>query len=170
MSDVMWARPDGMRTLLVPNEQTGAFISSVYRFDGVTVTTPFSVTATKRSLDVITGELELQLQAGAGWRIPFRRPAWFTRLLEAPIARLTLGVRTYGVSPTGVREWYRADAWRPITMAKAALGGHDLGPLQARFGSPAHFGFSEPPRRPSIVEVRPLLSADLGCLPVCDAP
>ena len=93
-------------------------------------------------------------------RIPVRRPAWFTRYVEGPIARATMGVRTYGTSPTGVREWYRADAYRRLVAATGSVDGRDLGAM-APVDPPARFGFSEPPRRPSWVEVRPLLEGDL---------
>lgn len=52
-------------------------------------------------------------RAGRGWRLPsgrLRTPA-VTRWIEGPIARGVMGVRTYGVSPTGVREWYRATSF-----------------------------------------------------------
>ncbi|CAN5841910.1 hypothetical protein BH24ACT3_BH24ACT3_03110 [soil metagenome] len=79
------------------------------------------------------------------------------------MAAATLGVRTYGTGPTGVREWYRADAWRRVRTGWAAVAGTDLGPVTT-LHPPVRFGFSEPPRRPSIVSVRPLLEDPSGRL------
>lgn len=154
----MWARPDGERVLLVETEQAAAFISAVYEFDRVEVVAPLTGTADERSLRLRAGPVELALRAGRGWRVPFprlRTPS-VTRWVEGPIARLLLGVRTYGVSPTGVREWYRADTYRPLVTASASVDGEDAGRL-VPFSTAAGFGFSEPPNRPAMVRVRPLL-------------
>lgn len=67
-----------------------------------------------------------------------------------------MGVAAYGTSPTGVREWYRADRWRPLRRAVGEVDGMALGSM-ARVEPPTDFGFSEPPARPSWVDVRPLL-------------
>ena len=162
MSDVMWAAPDGRRTLFAPDERVAAFITAIYRFDEVRVG-PLEVTGGERGIDVTAGDRRVRLAAGAGWRIFFSRPPWFTRLVEAPVARVAMGVRTYGTSPSGVREWYRADTWRPVHDGSAVVAGETLGPL-APVDPPCRFGFSEPPRRPSIVAVRPLLEDPSGRL------
>ncbi len=72
-----------------------------------------------------------------------------------------MGVRTYGVSPTGVREWYRARSYRRVVAGSASVAGADLGPLRP-IDPRCGFGFSEPPRRPSIVAVRPHLQFPPG--------
>ena len=72
--------------------------------------------------------------------------------MEAPIARRLLHVEAYGVSPSGVREWYQASRYRPLTAARATRDGVDLGPL-GPLTPPVRFGFSEPPRRPSLVDL-----------------
>lgn len=161
MTDVMWARPDGTRVLLAPNEVIAAFVTAVYRFDRVEIV-PFAVGAAPRVLDVVAGGLEIRLVAGRGWPIPIPRPPWVTRRLEAPLARL-LGVRAYGESPSGVREWYRADWYRAVRHGRGALEGVDLGALRP-VDPPLGVGFSEPPRRPAIVAVRPLLEDPSGRL------
>ncbi|MCB1006751.1 MAG: hypothetical protein KDB35_21395 [Acidimicrobiales bacterium] len=161
-SDVMWASPDGTRTLWVADERIGAFISAVYRFDAVEVT-DLVVEGDARRLTARADWFDLTLTGGRARPIPFRRPAWFTRHVEGPIARAVMGVRTYGVSPTGVREWYRADAWRPVTGGHLTVRGEDLGapgPVRPAAG----FGFSEPPERPTITRVRPLLEDPTGAL------
>ncbi|MDP9441662.1 MAG: hypothetical protein M3P34_05700, partial [Actinomycetota bacterium] len=109
MVDVMWARPDGERVLLVDRPAAGELISAVYGFDRVEEV-PLTTTFDDRSLVLRAGEVDLHLDAGPGWRLPLARfrPPWVTRWIEGPIAARAMGVRTYGVSPTGVREWYRA--------------------------------------------------------------
>jgi hypothetical protein len=86
-----------------------------------------------------------------------------TRWVEAPVARALLGVHTYGVTATGVREWYQADEHRRLVAGAARLEGGDLGPL-APIDPPLGVGVSEPPRRPSMVRVRPLLVDPTGAL------
>jgi len=157
MTDVMWARPDGERVLLAPDDAAADFIASVYRFERIDVV-PVRAHWDGTTLDVEAAPVSVRLVAGLGWRLPpaSLRPPWLTRFVEAPIARLTLGVQAYGVTPTGVREWYRADRWRPVVSGAATLDGVDLG-LIGPVDPPCRFGFSEPPARPSITDVRPLL-------------
>lgn len=164
MRDVMWARPDGERVLLVDRPAAGRFITAVYRFDRVEVVDLVG-DADARSLRLRAGPVDLDLRAGQGWRIPFPRlrTAGVTRWIEGPVARAVMGVRTYGASPSGVREWYRADEYRPLTSATASVDGVDLGGL-VPFVEPARFGFSEPPRRPAMVRVRPRLHDPSGHL------
>ena len=145
LNDVMWGRPDGERVLLASSAAEADFITAVYRFDRVDV-------------------VPVRARAGRGWRLPLRRrPAWFTRWVEGPVARAAMGVRTYGTSPTGVRQWYQAERSRPLVEATARLSGRDLGPLVHRW-DPVRVGFTEPPRRPSWVDVRPLLEDPSGHL------
>jgi hypothetical protein len=155
MDDLMWATPAGERWLVAPTQAVADFVSSVYDFDRVVVS-PLVVKSSGRSLSLHVPDLglELHLEAGRGWPIPApsRRPRWFTRYVEAPIARRLLHVEAYGVSPSGVREWYQASRYRPVTVARAIRDGDDLGPL-GPLTPPVRFGFSEPPRRPSLVEV-----------------
>jgi len=159
LSDVMWASPSGRRTLYAPSEEGAGFVTSVYDFDAVVVDPGLVVVGDARSLSVSLPALDASvvLIAGPGWRIPpARRPAWLTRWVERPIGRALMGVTTYGVSPTGVEEWYQATAWRPVVSARATVAGEDLGGL-ALVDPPCRFGFSEPPRRPGLTPVRPLL-------------
>lgn len=156
LTDVMWSDPEGLRTLYVPTDEAAAFVGGVYEFDRVVVT-DIVVDAGASRLRLEFDDRRLDLAAGRGIRIPFRwRPAWFTRFVEAPIARIVMGVVAYGTSPTGVREWYRADRWRPLRSAVAEIDGMPLGSME-RVDPPTGFGFSEPPARPSWVDVRPLL-------------
>jgi hypothetical protein len=164
LADVMWASPTGVRTLHVGSSVGADFITSVYEFDDVVVDPGLTVAGDGRALAVSlpTTEATVTMTAGPGWHIPPpRRPAWVTRRVERPLARALMGVETYGVSPRGVEEWYQATAWRPVVTARATVAGRDLGGL-ATIDPPARFGFSEPPRRPSITEVRPLLAFPPG--------
>ena len=164
MADVMWARPDGRRVLLADRAETATFVSAVYTFDEVHVV-PFRAARDERGIDLAAGPLEISLRAGAGWRLPplAVRPSLATRFLEAPVARLAMGVHAYGTSPTGVREWYRALAWRPVVAGAGRLDGVPLGSL-APLAPPLGVGFSEPPRHPSMVLVRPQLEDPTGRL------
>lgn len=157
LDDLMWARPDGRRLLLVGTQAAGDYVSAAYGFDEVVVG-PLRVDLTGRSLHLHAPErgLELHLTGGVGIACPWPRPAWFTRWVEGPIAHRLLGVHTYGVSPTGVREWYRAVSIRRVVAGWASVAGADLGRL-GPVDPPTGFGFSEPPRFPSMVGVHPLL-------------
>ena len=160
----MWATPAGERRLVAPTRQVADFVSAVYRFDDVVVT-PLDVDLDGSRLTVRAPALELDLQLEAGRRrpIPLPRPLWVTRYIEAPLARRLMGVRAYGSTASGVREWYQASAYRRVVSAHAAICGTDLGPLRPVW-VPARFGFSEPPRHPSIVEVTPVLVDPSGGL------
>jgi hypothetical protein len=156
LSDVMWASPAGVRTLYVGSTAGADLITSVYEFDSVVVDPDLVVTG---ALDVSIPSISasVSLVGGRSWPIPPpRRPAWVTRRVEAPLARALMGVETYGVSPTGVEEWYQATAWRPLVSARATVAGEDLGALSL-IVPPCRFGFSEPPTRPSLTHVRPVL-------------
>lgn len=155
ITDVMWSSPSGERTLFAPTPAAADFITGVYEFDRVEVVEMRTSSGIRR-LDLVFGDRTLGFGARRGIRIPVRRPAWFTRYVEGPIARRLMGVQTYGVSPTGVREWYRADRWAPLRSATATIGGESLGAM-APIRPACGFGFSEPPPRPSWVDVRPLL-------------
>jgi hypothetical protein len=153
----MWARPDGRRILVAPTEAAAAYVSGVYGFDEVVVG-PLRVRLDGPRLDLWAAGLGLELHLWAGRALALRwpRPAWFTRWVEGPIARRALGVATYGVSPSGVREWSRAVSLRRVVAGWASVDGRDLGRL-GPVDPPAGFGFSEPPRFPSMVGVSPLL-------------
>jgi hypothetical protein len=156
LHDVMWARPSGERVLLVASDAARDFVTGVYDFDRVEIV-PVSVSnAGPRRIDLVAGDVEIALVGGRVVPIPGPRPLWVTRWIEGPIARATMGVRTYGVSPTGVQEWYRARSYRRVVSGHASVAGADLGALRP-IDPPCGFGFSEPPRRPSIVEVHPHL-------------
>ena len=157
LDDLMWARPDCRRLLLAGTQEAADYVSAAYGFDEVVVG-PLRVRLHGRFLDLHAPERGLELHLIGGFRIglPWPRPAWFTQWVEGPIAHKLMGVNTYGVSPTGVREWYRAVSIRRVVAGWAAVDGADLGrlgPIDPKTG----FGFSEPPTFPSMVGVHPLL-------------
>lgn len=158
LDDLMWARPDGQRILVAATEEEAGYVAGVYGFDDVVVS-PLRVGFDGRFLHLHAAGLGLELHLSGGRvavALPWPRPAWFTRWIEGPVARRLLGVETYGVSPTGVREWYRAVSLRRVVTGWASIDGRDLGRLAA-IDRRAGFGFSEPPRFPSMVGVHPLL-------------
>ena len=150
-ADVMWAGPDDERVLLAPDEQAADFVAGIYVFDRIELV-PFDWTATPSTLSLRAGTLGVDLAARGGRRIPVPRPWWFTRWVEAPIARRLMGVEVHGTSPLGVEEWYQARGWRWIHDGRVRIAGEDQGELgPAR--PPLQVGFSEPPPRPSITDV-----------------
>ncbi len=169
MRDVMWARPDGTKVLLGSRPSVVAFVGGVYGFDEHH-TVDIEARLTRGDLELSAGPLRLRatlahpLKAFALRPRPLRRSAgWvhFEDVIMRPLAGRFLlgggpGVRLYGRSPSGVREWYCIESYRRITHASATLHGTDLGPL-APLDPPARFGFSEFPRRPAVVGCAPLL-------------
>jgi hypothetical protein len=150
--DVMWVTPDDVRILLAPDDEVAGFITSIYDFDEVR-TGPVAVQSDGRRTTVDGGGVRLALTGGPPRPLPVPRPLWFTRRVEGPIARRMMGVRTAGTSPTGVREWYQTRGWRWVQSGAGSIDGDDLGdpiPIERPLG----VGFSEPPRRPSIVAVK----------------
>lgn len=148
----MWADADDLRRLLVADDHTAEYITSIYQFDEVSVGR-LEVESDGRRTTVSGHGLEIELVGGRQRPIPFRRPLLVTRFLERPIARGLMGVETYGTSPTGAREWYQTSGWRWVRSGRASLHGVDLGPPQP-IDRPLGVGFSEPPPKPSIVSVR----------------
>ena len=169
MLDVMWARPDGTKVLLASSQEVAVFVGGVYEFDEVRVIEARAGSSNER-VEVDAGPLHVELRTGPplkafGLRPRFlRRRATWVRVEDAllrPLAGRFLigggsGVRLYGRSPSGVKEWYCIDAYRPVVSARATLEGKDLGPL-VPLDPPAYFGFSEFPRRPAVVDCAPLL-------------
>lgn len=150
--DVMWIRPNGHRVLIVAGDEAAQFVTSIYGFDE-TLVTDLVVTSDGRTTNAATDSLRIELVGGPARQLPSRRPLGFTRFVERPIARALMGVNTYGTSPLGVREWYQATAWRWVRSGSASLDGASLG-VPGTFTRGANVGFSDPPRRPSIVSVK----------------
>lgn len=172
MNDVMWAHPDGTRTLLAPTKSVADFIDGIYSFDDVRVVN-FEVHQSDRGFTASAGPLRLNVRGGDPYRLFALRPrklrrslAWVRiedlfvrRVVGRVVLRGAEGVRAFGRTDTGIKEWYRIDWYRPVVAARATLDGRDLGPV-APLTPAMSFGFSEFPRRPAIV----------GCSPVLDLP
>jgi hypothetical protein len=107
INDIMHALPDGTRRLFAPDQRTAQFVTEVYAFDRVE-TVPVRAEWRDRTLEIGAGELALSVTTGRPWPLPpgSLRPAWFTRTVEGPLARVLVRVRTYGVARGGIREWY----------------------------------------------------------------
>lgn len=170
MIDVMWAAPDGTRILLAPHAAAARFIGGIYSFDEVRVVPVAIEEPGDGAIEMMAGPLRLRLMPGPPNplfglrpRILRRSPTWIRMedaVLRPLVGRLLLrgarGVRGYGVTPSGVREWYAIDEYRPLQAAAGELEGLDLGPL-APLDPPMRFGFSEFPHRPALVRCAPLL-------------
>ena len=99
-----------------------------------------------------TPRLDLELHGGRRRPVPIARPLAVTRWIERPIARALMGVETFGTSRLGAVEWYQTRGWRWVERGRAVLDGTDLG-QPGLFAPALGVGFSEPPPRPSIVQV-----------------
>ncbi len=160
--DLMWAEPDDHRTLIAHSERAADFITAVYSFDSTVIAPELVVTRTARRLAVRWTDGEIDLRLGRGLSFP-PRPTWVTKRIEHPFAEALLGVKTTGVSPTGVVETYRAQRLQRIVSGWGVVAGNDLGDLQAPTPA-ARFGFTEPPPFPSVTTIRPLLEDPGGRL------
>ncbi len=177
MVDVMWAKPDGSRTLLASSAAVARFVGGIYRFEQ-TLVVPTTVRQNDGAIELGAGPLQLHLEMASPLkafslrpRRLRRSPAWVRvedALLRPLAGRFLLGggsgTRLYGRSPSGVREWYCIDGYRRIVRGAATLDGEDLGPL-APLTPPARFGFSEFPQRPAVVDCAPVLEGAERFLP-----
>ena len=182
MTDVMWARSNGTRVLLAGSAEVAAFVGGVYEFDEIHVVPPELVCVHPTRIELVAGTLRLELVAGRPRRIFGLRPKWLRRwtgwvrfedlVLRGLVGRWVLegaeGVKAYGVSRSGVREWYCIDGYRPVVWARAELEGVDLGPLRP-LEPPVNFGFSEFPRVPALVRCAPVLEGAGRWLPAASA-
>ena len=149
--DIMWLDANDTRTLIASSRDAANFITSTYHFDHVLVAS-LHVESEGATTTAWTDKLEIQMAGGRLRPLPLRRPLAATRYIEAPIARWLMGVETYGLSPTGAREWYQTRGWRWVRTATARNKNEDLGEL-VEVTRPMNVGFSNPPRRASIVAV-----------------
>lgn len=177
MVDVMWAKPDGSRTLLASSDAVARFVGGVYLFEK-TLVVPTTMDQDDGAIELSAGPLQLHLEVAAPLKAFSLRPRRLRRspgwvrvedaLLRPLAGRFLLeggrGTRLYGRSPSGVREWYCIDGYRPIVGGAATLEGEDLGPLAPLIPA-ARFGFSEFPQRPAVVDCTPVLQGAERFLP-----
>jgi hypothetical protein len=171
MTDVMWADPHGRRTLLASSDAVARFVGGVYDFDAIAVVEFEILENTDERMALRAGSVDIDFHAGPPPRVFSLRPRWLRRtrwwarvedvalrpIVGAFVLRGARGVRAFGVSPSGVKEWYRIDDYRPLVRAFASLRDYDLGDM-APLDPPAGFGFSEFPRVPAIVKCSPVLA------------
>ena len=169
MTDVMWARPDGTRVLLAPDEDVAAFVAGTYSFDETRVV-PLEVRRSATAFSLTAGDVSLDAELGRAHRLfalrprPLRRSLAWVRVEDAVLRPLVgrfviggaEGVRMRGTTPSGAREWYRIDGYRPVVAATGAVRGDDLGGLSSMAPDPG-FGFSGFPSRPAFVTCSPVL-------------
>lgn len=177
MVDVMWARPNGARVLLAPDEAVARFVGGLYSFDETRVVGDARLRLTARSLDLELGPLKVALHAGLRSPLFALRPRflrarpWWARVEDVVfrplLGRLVLGggasVHLYGTGPSGRRQWYCIDSYSRVLSGAASLDGADLGPLAA-LSPPVDFGFSAFPERPALVRCSPVLEGSLDGL------
>ena len=178
MNDRMWAQPNGTRILLAEDQRIASYVGGVYEFDRVEVVEFDVRESTPARLRLRAGPIELDLEARRGPRIfdlrpkVLRRARWWIRVedvaLRPLVGRFLLkgaeGVRGYGMSPSGVREWYAIDSYSPVVAAEGTINGRDLGNM-APLDPPVRFGFSEFPTRPARVRCAPILEGAEPYLP-----
>jgi len=160
----MWVDANGKRRLIAPSQRIAEFVSAVYYFDEVLIA-PVDVVAGMGEYAMRTDRLSLDMTLGRRFVLPLNsnRPLWFTRHIEGPVARMLLGVETFGESPMGVHEWYVARSVRRCTSARAIVDGNEAGkavPLTQQLG----VGFTNPPTWASLVSIRPALYDPTGAL------
>ena len=152
-SDIMWAKPDGTKILIAPNQEIGDYISSMYEFDDIKIE-EIRIEENTNQIRVETLEINCNFE----WRngISFlikRRPLWFVSSVEYLVGWLIFGTKTHGKTKNGKKEWYAVDRLSKLINAKAEINGEDLGEYTS-FYPKANFGFSDPPKMPSSVLVR----------------
>jgi hypothetical protein len=170
-ADVMWARPDGTRVLLAPDDRVLRFVGAHYTFEEHRRTS-VEVSISSRRVWVSAPPLRMRLDLeapGTISRLLALRPRrlrtlrpWIAfedvlaRPLVGPLLGGGAGIRARGRTRAGAREWYAIHAFR-AAMARASLDGADLGPTVP---APAcGFGFSEFPPMPAACRVTSLIEA-----------
>ncbi len=151
-TDIMWAAPNGKRTLIAPNKEISEYVNAMYSFDE-TIIQDISVQMDGRSFRLICETMTLEFNWKKGWKIPFSRSLFFIATVELFFAKLFFGTKTHGKTKNGRKEWYAIDRVSKVTTAKATINGLDAGgkiPMK----EPCKFGFSEAPKKPSSCEVR----------------
>lgn len=151
-TDIMWAKPDGHRTLIAPNQKIADYVDSMYTFDEIIIQ-EIQVSQDERRMNVTCDAMELEFGWNKGWKIPFKRSLFFIATIELIFAKLFFSTRTHGMTRNNRKEWYAIDRVSKITDAKALIDGKNVGDF-SNISEPCKFGFSEAPKKPSSCEVR----------------
>lgn len=151
-TDIMWAKPNGDKILIVPNKELSDFISGMYSFDEIIIT-ELNIEEKTNQLMINTNELNCELKWSKGIKIPRYRPLWFISSIEYMFGLIFFKTKTHGTTMDGRQEWYAVDKISNLISAKVMINGEDLGSMRS-FEPNANFGFSEPRKKPSAVEIR----------------
>ena len=152
-ADIMWAKPDGTKILIAPNNEIGNYINSLYDFDEIRIE---EIKIERKPKEIFFRTADISCQFNWGKEISFlvkRRPLWFVSTIEYFFGWLMFGTKTHGKTKNGRREWYAVDKISRLKDAKAEIAGKDLG-VHRKFYPKANFGFSDPPNMPASVLVR----------------
>lgn len=154
-TNIMWADPNGNRTLLSPSEKHAEYVSSLYSFEEIRIV-PVDVKIDGKSISVKADDFSVYMSWGFRFPLPFPRPLWFISSVENFFAKTLFGTRTHGIANNGSEEWYsiRSISW--LKGASAIVSGDNLGAMSSRTESSC-FGFSEPPRRPAAVSLSSII-------------
>jgi uncharacterized membrane protein len=151
-TDIMWAKPDGQRVLIAPNQEVADYVDAMYSFDQIEIQ-DINIKHGENNLSVDCNSMKLEFEWNRGFRIPFKRSLFFIATVELFFAKLFFGTRTHGVTKNHRKEWYAIDRVSKITNAEALISGQNLGRMSS-MSEPCKFGFSEAPKKPSSCEVR----------------
>ena len=151
-SDVMWANPEGNRTLIAPSDKVAEYLNSIYSFDE-TIIQDIEVIGDESQLSLKCEKMELEFKWNKGWKVPFKRSLLFISTVEGIFARMFFGTKTYGLTKNGRKEWYAIDRVSKLTTATASIDSTNLGPMNT-MKEPCKFGFSEAPKKPSSCVLR----------------
>lgn len=151
-TDIMWAKPDGRRVLIAPNQEVADYVDAMYSFDKIEIQ-DITIKHGENNLSVDCNSMKLEFEWNRGFRIPFKRSLFFIATVELFFAKLFFGTRTHGVTKNHRKEWYAIDRVSKITNANATISGQNLGRMSS-MDEPCKFGFSEAPKKPSSCEVR----------------
>lgn len=166
-ADAMVETATGHRLLLAPTRQVAALLEATYRFDEVRLEN-FEVTEISEAWQVRSASLHLDLTFGSRTPVGYalravppsiaQAPAWCA--VTDPVARVVMeGVRTRGTAGNGRREWYGATDAHRVLSAWGTFDGADLGSLTQVLPA-TRFGFSAPPRRPTVTSVVSTIEVD----------
>lgn len=159
-TDVMHESASGCRTLHAPTRTVADYVCATYEFDDL-VTGPIDARRAATTLSVMSDAWTISIVFGPrtalGWALrsvprPVAVAPWWCRTVDPIARRVVPGVRTRGTARAGRVESYGARDQHAITDVAAVFGETYLGGL-ADVDPPVHFGFSSPPRRPSVVAI-----------------
>ncbi len=152
-SDIMWAKPDGTKVLIAPNQKIANYISSLYDFDIIKIE-KLDIESDENMMKIETKNLNCHFEWSRGVSFLIKkRPLWFVASIEYFFGWLIFGTKTYGKTKNGKKEWYAVDRLSRLTLADVEFNGKNLGG-QTKFHPKANFGFSDPPKMPCSALVR----------------